>query len=180
MTQGSFHVTGRSAFGRAVACLGHPAGGSIGFPNVYQVTPDGTTDGFVDGNSAAERTVYEELGGFDESTFRAADAEMRHRLRAAGIRLTFVPEATAYHPSREKWGDFFWWQLRMGRGRGQVKAKHGIGKSLMWWRIGNVMRGAWRQRIPHLVLPVLLSSYLLQAIGQFMESHHVGGHPTEN
>ena len=60
----------------------------------------------------ARRTAFEQVGGFDERFFLyAEESDLIKRLRAAGNRVLFVPEATAVHAGGASGGDALFGQL---------------------------------------------------------------------
>ena len=48
---------------------------------------------------AIRRTVFEQLGGFDEGLIRGVDTEFLVRLRRHGYRVVLAPHAWTYHPA---------------------------------------------------------------------------------
>lgn len=57
-------------------------------------------DGFMGGNFSVKRDLARKVGGFDENFVRVAyrfEAEFAHRVRDAGGRIRFVPDAMLHH-----------------------------------------------------------------------------------
>ena len=54
-------------FGKAVAFLGFPGGGIIGFENVWHVDSEGFTDSISSCNLAINKEIFEKTGMFDTS-----------------------------------------------------------------------------------------------------------------
>lgn len=52
---------------------------------------------FYTGNASMARSVFEEVGGFDETYRRAEDIEMAYRLNQLGVTFVFDEQAVAYH-----------------------------------------------------------------------------------
>ena len=55
-------------------------------------------------HGAYRRTVFEEVGGYNENLWRTEDNEMNYRIRAAGYRLCFEPEIISYQHTRNGLG----------------------------------------------------------------------------
>jgi GT2 family glycosyltransferase len=76
-----------------------------------------TGDNFWSCNLAIRRSVFFELGGFDEDFTEAAgeDMEFAWRIRRRGSRTAYVPEAEVQHPARPPSLARFWrrtWMIR--------------------------------------------------------------------
>ena len=74
-------------------------------------------DNFWSCNLAMRRSVFLELGGFDEDFTEAAgeDMELAWRIRRRNLRAVFVPEAEVLHPARRASIARFWrrtWMIR--------------------------------------------------------------------
>lgn len=62
------------------------------------------------------RSVYDEVGLYDERLRRTEDNDMHYRMRRAGYRFYFSPDIVSYHASRatlrgqlrQKWGNGYW------------------------------------------------------------------------
>ena len=102
-------------FGRCVAAVGHPGGGSVGFDaNVTPERPGGIE--FVAGcNGAFHREALLGVGGFDPAFDRGGeDVDISRRLQQAGGRLEFVPDMNVYHAPHVPFGAYARWNLRVG------------------------------------------------------------------
>ena len=145
-----------TSFGKAVALLGFPGGGLIGFDRVWRVDKDGYTNSFSSCNLAFRKTVFEALGGFDE-TFPVAGGEdtvLAWRAIQTGCRIRYVPEMQVYHIERSTLRDFIRWQITRGRGNYYIKQQ--VGKvggylRLRLWTFKNSLHAAG----PRYALPVL-------------------------
>jgi succinoglycan biosynthesis protein ExoA len=86
-----------------------------------------STEGFVRPQSVAvayRRSVFEEIGLFDESFDACEDVEFNHRLDRAGLRCFFTPRVgLRYHPRATLRG-LFRQMVRYGRGRVRLFRKH--------------------------------------------------------
>lgn len=78
-------------------------------------------------NACFPRHVLEEVGGFDER-FRHAggeDPDLSRRIREAGYRLQYVPEAVVQHAEIDRFRDYLLQLYRRGVGEARVKRKEG-------------------------------------------------------
>lgn len=86
-----------------------------------------TTEGFVAAHSVAiayKRSVFEQIGHFDERFDACEDVELNHRIDRAGLRCYFTPRiALRYHPRGTLTG-LFRQMARYGRGRMRLLRKH--------------------------------------------------------
>ncbi len=103
-----------SRFGKWTACVGHPAGGSIGFDANVKRTEQGVA--FVAGcNSAFRKKALLEVGGFDPRFQDGGeDVDISRRLRARGFFLDYVPQLTVYHKTRDSLKAFLKWNVQVG------------------------------------------------------------------
>ena len=101
-------------FGRWAACMGHPAGGAIGFDANVSEGERGIS--FVPGcNSAFRKSALLEGAGFDPAFFEGGeDVDISRRLRKKGRILRYVPELTVYHKPRSNLLSYFQWNIRVG------------------------------------------------------------------
>lgn len=68
-------------------------------------------------NWVSRRTVFEELGGFDERLKSGGDRQMALRIREAGLPLIHVPEMQVLHPVRASRGSLVQKRRRLSGGR---------------------------------------------------------------
>ena len=104
-------------------------------------------------NACFRRSVLDELGGFDEG-FRhpgGDDPDLSERVRAAGYRLEFVPDAIVYHAELETLGDFLGHMFRRGLGEARLASKHGrrartaLRAALLPLFLARTASGCWRR-----------------------------------
>ncbi|WP_162991431.1 glycosyltransferase [Halostella salina] len=71
------------------------------------------------------RRVFEDVGRFDERLLSNGDLEFGRRVDEAGYELAFEPSVTLYHPARSTVRELLAQNVRIGRGRGQIRRYHG-------------------------------------------------------
>ena len=159
--------------GKSVALLGFPGGGIIGFDKVWRVDTDGYTTSFSSCNLACRKTVFEALGGFDES-FPVAGGEdtvLAWKALRSGCRIRYLQDMMVFHIEKSTLKDFFRWQIT--RGRGNYHIKRHVGKvggylRLRLWTFKNSLHAAgFRYALPVLALNML--SVFLQINGMMLE-----------
>ena len=161
-------------FGRAVALLGFPGGGAIGFHNVWRVDAEGYTRSFSSCNLAFRKDTFEKLGRFNE-TFPVAGGEdtvlARHAVDT-GHRIRYDRTMIVYHVERSGLRSFLQWQWTRGRGNYYIK-KHvpevGGYLRLRLWTFANSFRAAGPLYAP-LVLILLVLSVTWQVLGMRAEA----------
>jgi GT2 family glycosyltransferase len=81
-------------------------------------------------NVAYVKHTVEEVGGFTEGLYPGEDVDLDHRLRLAGYRLHYVPEAIVEHhrPGTRAW--FAGMMRRYGRAQRWLVARHGRFRAL--------------------------------------------------
>lgn len=70
-------------------------------------------------NVLMRREAFAHAGGFREDLYPNEENELFNRLRAAGLRLVYEPQATVRRPRRQSVWDFTLQAFRYGRGRTQ-------------------------------------------------------------
>lgn len=70
------------------------------------------------------RTVFDEVGNFDERLFSGEDQEFGNRVHDAGFDQHFQPAITMYHPARSSLPALLKKHFRLGRGRAQMQRYH--------------------------------------------------------
>jgi GT2 family glycosyltransferase len=163
-----------TVFGRAVALLGFPGGGCLGFHNVWRVDAQGYTRSFSSCNLAIRKETFNTLGCFNE-TFPVAGGEDTVLARHAAdtsVRIRYVPEQVVYHVEKTSLQDFLKWQIIRGRGNYYIR-RHvpevGGYLRLRVWTYANSIKAAG----PLYALPVTLlwvMSVLYQGAGYRREA----------
>ncbi|MHB1035987.1 MAG: glycosyltransferase family 2 protein [Pirellulales bacterium] len=115
-------IAGATALQRAIAAarssrLGH-------HPDSFIYS---SAEGFVPAKSVAvayRRSVFDEIGPFDETFDACEDVELNHRIDHAGLRCFFTPTVTAHYAPRDTLRGLFRQLVRYGRGRVRLLRKH--------------------------------------------------------
>ncbi len=74
--------------------------------------------------AAYRADVVERFGGFDESLWCGEDYELNYRIRKAGLKIVFTPEAVGYRFNRGSLPEFWRQMFRYGIGRSLILRKH--------------------------------------------------------
>jgi len=172
-----------SAFGKAVALLGFPGGGILGFHKVWRVDENGRTRSFSSCNLGFRKALFLELGGFNEK-FPVAGGEDTVLARLAadkGHTIRYVPEQIVYHVQRDTLREFLRWQILRGRGNYHIKGhvpEVGGYLRLRVWTYLNSMRAAGPLYAPWVTMLWVLS-VAYQTIGFRQEAKKMRGHREE-
>jgi len=173
ITMGNTITKTRTAFGKAVALLGFPGGGALGFDRVWRVDDDGYTNSFSSCALAFRKSVFENLGRFNE-TFPVAGGEdtvLARRAVERGVKIRYAPEQVVYHVEQTSLRGFLRWQLVRGRGnyhiRQHVASVGGYLRLRLW-----TFKNSFVQAGPLYALPVfvmLVLSVKFQSAGYYLE-----------
>ncbi len=101
-------------FGLCVSCIGHPAGGAIGFDANVTQSEKGVE--FVPGcNFAFRRQVLADVGEFDPSFYDGGeDIDFSRRLKREGYYIDYIPDLTFYHKPRSTLPEYIKWNIGVG------------------------------------------------------------------
>lgn len=141
-------VTRAATFvGRAVAFMGFPGGGSIGFDRVWEVDAAGYTNSVSSCNFAVRKRAFLDTGGFDRAfpVPGGEDTVFGKTFIRKGYRIKYAPEQLVYHVERESLAGFARWQVTRGRGNYHIRKRLGsVGGflRLRLWSFGNSLRAA--------------------------------------
>jgi len=105
---------GTGRFGKWVASVGHPAGGSIGFDANVSCSPAGIE--FVAGcNSGYRKSRLDIIGGFhSEFADGGEDVDLSRRLKEAGYFIDYIPDLTVFHKPRKTMRSYLRWNVQVG------------------------------------------------------------------
>ncbi len=117
----------KTTFGKAVAFLGFPGGGSIGFENVWKVDKEGFTNSITSCNLAIKKDFFVGYGMFDTS-FPVAGGEDTYfakKIVAQNAKIRYNKKQVVFHVERGSYKSFLRWQITRGRGNYHIKRKLG-------------------------------------------------------
>lgn len=170
---GRVNIPESTFVGDSISALGFPAGGSVGFENMWKVF-DGFTDHLSTCNCAVKKSVFEKFGYFDE-TFRKAcneDTELSYRLEKNNVKIKYCPDVVISHDARTGIVSFLCWNLRRGEGnyyfKQRVENVKGFVK-LRLWSTKNILRKYCMDRKIIMILILLFLSFVFQQIGYLKE-----------
>jgi len=92
-------------------------------------------EGEVDPTSSGamyDRTVFDEIGGFDENFDACEDVDFNYRLKKAGIKAIISPKLKVYYYPRSTLQSLWKQMLRYGRGRFRFNRKHNLSSPVPW------------------------------------------------
>ena len=168
--------------GDAISMLGFPAGGNLGFANVWTVRPDNTTDHLSGCNFAIRRPAFWGVDGFNTSFPFAGgeDNDLAFRLRRQGSVIVFSSASIITHPARNQYPQFVAWQFRRGRGQSYLVRTVGGARPFVLNRLRSARRvlyATWRR--PYFaVMPILIGTMILaQTCGYIFERFRIGRRP---
>ncbi|HEX5480486.1 MAG TPA: glycosyltransferase [Dehalococcoidia bacterium] len=90
----------------------------------YDALRDGGTDHVCTGNAVYRASALHQIGLFDETLGYGYDNDVSYRLRAAGYRLVFCPDAHADHYWRDSLAGYCAQQYGVGYGRLDLVRRH--------------------------------------------------------
>jgi GT2 family glycosyltransferase len=160
--------------GDSISALGFPAGGSIGFENIWKVDEHGFTDSLSSCNCAVRKSLFQKIGGFDESFPYAGgeDSLFAYHLKKAGRRIRFCPDVVVYHGARDSLRRFLRWQFRRGQSSyifsTKVREKRSY-MALRLWSTANILRLSFKDKKFPMVVLLLALSFMLQMMGFLCE-----------
>lgn len=116
-----------TVFGKAVAYLGFPGGGNIGFENVWHVDERGYTDSISSCNLAIRKDIFQKNGMFDTSfpVPGGEDTYFAKKTIAQNGKIRYNRYQTVFHVERGSFRSFLKWQITRGRGNFHIKRKLG-------------------------------------------------------
>ena len=167
---GDTRVARGGELGDAIAALGWPGGGRVGFARMWPVDRRGRTRFLSGCNCAFRREAIERVVGYDESFIAAAgeDTLFAHRLERSGVRIRFAPRALVTHRSRSDLGGFLRWQFRRGRSAYALQLRVGSIQPyirLRVWSMFNVLGLALREGRVFLVWPLWAAQVTAYVLG---------------
>lgn len=163
----------KSHFGKAVAYLGFPGGGILGFDKVWKVNKSGYTNSITSCNLAINREFFTKNGMFD-TTFPVPGGEDTYfgkKIVAQNTKIMYNRNQRVHHVERGDYKSFKKWQITRGRGNFHIKRKLGyIGSfyRLRIWSFKNslVSSGIYAPIVGFLII----MSFIYQKIGYKKEA----------
>lgn len=156
--------------GDSISAIGFPAGGAIGFENVWKVDSDGFTDSLSSCNCAIRKDVFDKIDGFDASFPHPGgeDSLLAFNLRRMNYRIRYCPDVLVYHEARDSLTGFLRWQFRRGVSSFIFSTKVSNKEkflSLRIWSTGNIIRHCYKDKKFPLILMLLMTSFFVQFSG---------------
>jgi len=170
VVMGKVEIERSNFIGDSISALGYPAGGSIGFENIWKVSPEGYTSTFSSCNCGFRRKVFDEFGFFDED-FPCAGGEdtlLARKISNGGGKIKYCPEAVVTHEARAGLRAFMRWQAKRGECiylfRKKVGSIKGDIKNRLW-SISNTIKMHLRDPKIFMIIPLLALSMASQQYG---------------
>jgi glycosyltransferase involved in cell wall biosynthesis len=174
ITTGNTITKIETCFGKAVAFLGFPGGGIIGFDQVWRVDKQGFAESFSSCNVAMKKEIFHSVGAYD-TTFSVPGGEdtvFARRAITAGYKIRYMPNQIVFHVERGDLKGFIRWQITRGRGNYHIKKKLGKIRNffkLRFWSFKNSLLKSGIGYAPA-VLFLIASSIVFQGIGYWLEN----------
>ena len=165
----------RSTFlGDVISALGFPAGGHVGFENMWHVDKEGKTDHISSCNFAMTQDTVIKVGFFDETFPYPGCEDVDYSIRCVknGIPIYYKERVKITHPPRKGIRKFIKWHLLRGRSNYHLKRKiKKVGNliALRAWSSKNICKKyIFDIKLPFIIIFLLLS-FILQQIGYLLE-----------
>jgi len=113
--QAGVFIPNSTYLGNCISYMGFPAGGNVGFANVFNVDLSGYTTQISTCNTFAELKRIQEVGGFDDRLARIVDKELALRLLNKGYKIKYV-----YNPVQHVDNKSFIGLLKKSYVKGQI------------------------------------------------------------
>jgi len=170
---GEVRIRPSSYLGDSISALGFPGGGSAGFAVMFGVDEKGRTRHISTLNCAIRRSVFDRVGGFDETmTAGGEDGELSYRISEAGLTIQHCPTAVVEHEARSDLFGFAGWFFKRGRAAYQFSRRAPAGP-VVRRRLESYRRIIRQNRTdPKIfaIVPLLVASVVLQQVGFVWES----------
>lgn len=124
---GLMDAKGRTPLQRAIAAAYHSRFG-FGGASYHSGAPEGPSESAYLG--IFRREVFDEVGFYDESMWRAQDWELCFRIRSAGYKVWFDPELKVGYYPRDNFKALMEQSYASGTWRGEIARRYPSGKSL--------------------------------------------------
>ena len=115
----AYPLSGSPWFGRCVACLGFPGGGSIGLEANFE---EKRGVQIATCNALFLRKALLDVGGFGEGlSYGGEDTAICRELKESGYKVIYEPKSFVWHRTRNTMGQFISWCIRRGKARSQLQ-----------------------------------------------------------
>lgn len=163
----------KTFFGKAVALLGFPGGGIVGFDNVWKVDNHGFTDSMSSCNVAMKKEVFRAVGEFD-ITFPVPGGEDIVFAKMAikkGFKIKYSHDQIVYHAERSGLKEFISWQITRGRGNYHIKKKLGNISGFFKLRLWSFKNSLFKSGLYYapIVFFLIIFSIFFQIKGYWLE-----------
>lgn len=127
----------KTFLGKAIAYMGFPGGGIIGFDKVWKVDKEGYTNSISSCNVAIKKNAFKKLGGFDISfpVPGGEDTVFAKQAIKNDYKIKYIPEQIVYHIEKTSLKSFVNWQITRGKGNYHIKRKLGSVKNFLKLRL---------------------------------------------
>lgn len=165
----------KTRFGKAVALLGFPGGGCIGFDKVWRVDENGFTNSVTSCNFAVNRKLFTKIGMFD-TTFPVPGGEdtcFGKKIVAQNEKIRYNSNQVVFHVERSSFKSFKNWQITRGRGNYHIKRQLGSVAGfyrLRLWSFKNSLKASGK--LFPIVAFLILASFVFQKIGYRKEANN--------
>lgn len=165
----------KTYFGKAVAYLGFPGGGILGFDNVWKVDQEGFTNSISSCNLAIKKEVFKGIGGFN-SSFPVPGGEDTTFAKCAlekGFKIKYSPEQIIYHVERNNIISFIKWQITRGKGNYHIKRNVSKIDGFFKLRLWSIKNSLIKSGVKYFILVNILwiLSVFFQTYGYFKEKN---------
>jgi len=171
---GKIKIPKSSLLGDSISMLGFPAGGNLGFENVWKVDKENYTDHISSCNFAIKKSLFKKYGLFDESfpIAGAEDSEFSWRLNQKGEKIKYCEDMLVWHEPRKTLISFIKWQIYRGRSNyyfeKKVKNVNKFIKLRVWYAKNVIFKNLFNFKI-FIIIPLLFLSLICQQIGYIQE-----------
>ena len=167
----------KTPFGKAVAFLGFPGGGSIGFDKVWRVDENGFTNSITSCNFAINKEIFTKLDMFDTSfpVPGGEDTYFGKKMVAQNEKIRYNSKQVVFHIERGSFKSFKKWQITRGRGNYHIKRMLGSVAGFYKLRLWSFKNSLLASGIYFPIVAFLIvASFVLQKIGYKKEAENFG------
>lgn len=149
--------------GEAISAIGYPAGGSLGYDKMYEVSKEGLTNHISTCNCAIRKAVFEKEGLFDETypTPGREDTEFAIRIWKNKHKILYAKNVKIIHEPRTSIRSVY--NMNFARGRGTYHFKKKVPemdyflKLRVWSTMNIIKKNFFSLKFPLICFLILLS-----------------------